>query len=329
MTAPASFRQHDEPDYQEFYGLVESPFTPDPDPRFLYLGPSHDEALTFLRQSIGRKDGFVVLTGDAGTGKTTLCRALVERLDATTVASLVPSPSLTIEELVREMLLGFGLISPEGLRHGSVAPASRQELVSSLHHFLRSLVPIKGSGVLIIDEAQHLSSQLLDQIHAIAMPEGSDARLLQVVLSGEPALLDRLAQEDVRELNQRIPIRATVKPLGREEVDGYVAHRLSVAGGSGAPAFAPAALDGVHRQSGGVPRVVNLLCDRALTLGAQLGITVITPEVVEEAAHDVGVMPITVPEPAGWWTRIPFWLRVAGPILVLLALIAAWLSGAP
>src|SRR5687767_10736591 len=243
--------------YEEFYGFVQSPFTLAPDPRFFYLSESHDEAIRLLLQSIRRKEGFIVLTGDIGTGKTTICRALMEQLDTATFTSLILNPFLSVEELLREVLLDFGVVSREAVRSGRIATASKHELISTLHEFLLSLMAIKGSGVLIIDEAQHLSPQVLEQIRIISNLETNEAKLLQIVLVGQLNLLSVLADAELRQLDQRISIRAALKPLTREEVEAYIAHRLWVARGSTAVVFEPDALDLVHRFTGGVPRIIN------------------------------------------------------------------------
>src|SRR5262249_41611901 len=133
--------------YEEFYGFVQPPFTLTPDPRFLYRSESHEEAITLLLQALRRREGFIVLTGDIGTGKTTICRALLQQLDASTFTSLLLNPFLSVEELLREALLDFGVLSREAIRQGRVASASTHELVSTLHDFLLSLVPIRGSAV--------------------------------------------------------------------------------------------------------------------------------------------------------------------------------------
>ena len=153
--------------YEQYYGFVQPPFTLTPDPRFLYRSESHEEAITLLQQAIRRKEGFIVLTGDIGTGKTTSCRALLEQLDASVFTSLILNPFLSVEELLREVLLDFGVVSREGVRSGRIATASKHALISTLHEFLLSLMPIHGSAVLIIDEAQHLSMQVLEQIRII------------------------------------------------------------------------------------------------------------------------------------------------------------------
>jgi general secretion pathway protein A len=300
--------------YEEFYGFVQSPFTLAPDPRFLYLSGSHDEAIRLLLQSLRRKEGFIVLTGDIGTGKTTLCRALLEQLDQTTFTSLVLNPFLSVDQLLREILLDFGVVSRDAVRSGRVAGASKHELLSTLNDFLLSLVPIRGSGVLIIDEAQHLSPQVLEEIRVVSTLETNNEKLLQIVLVGQLSLLDVLAAADMRQLNQRVSLKAMLKPLSREEVDAYVAHRLSVAKGSSSVSFDSGAVDTIHAISSGVPRVINLICDRALMLGAQVGASVITADFIREAARALSLKP---PRAARWWQRIPRWMAATAAFLVL------------
>ena len=303
MTDSVSPRTPDQP-YEEYYGLAHSPFTLSPDPRFLYLSESHDDALRALLKALRRKEGFIVLAGDIGTGKTTLCRAVVEQLDRTTFTSLVLNPFVSVEELLRDVLIDFGIASRDAARNGRLAAASRHQLITTLHDFLLSLVPLQGSCVLIIDEAQHLAPDVLEQIRLIANLETSQAKLLQIVLVGQLNLLDTLAAAPMRQLAQRVSVRARLTPLSPTGVAGYVAHRLAVASDSAgtdgtgkdrAATFEPAALNALHRLSGGVPRVINLLCDRALALGAQRGATMIDAATVRDAA---AALEITPPEPA-------------------------------
>jgi general secretion pathway protein A len=272
------------PTYEEFFGFVQPPFTLAPDPRFLYRSETHDEALTGLLQALRRREGFIVLAGDIGTGKTTLCRALLEQLDPTAFTSLVLNPFVSVEELLREILLDFGVVSRDAARSGRVMAASKHELISTLHEFLLSLIAIGGSGVLIIDEAQHLTPEVLEQIRVISNLETNQSKLLQIVLVGQLNLLDALADAQMRQLDQRISLRALLKPLTRQEVSAYVSHRLAVAGSTTPPTFEPAALDRVHAYSGGVPRVINLVCDRALMVAAESQAATIVPEFVDAAA---------------------------------------------
>jgi general secretion pathway protein A len=275
--------------YEQYYGFVQSPFTLTPDPRFLYRSESHEEAITLLQQAIRRKEGFIVLTGDIGTGKTTTCRALLEQLDANVFTSLILNPFLSVEELLREVLLDFGVVSRQGVRSGRISAASKHELISTLHDFLLSLMAIRGSAVLIIDEAQHLSPQVLEQIRIISNLETNESKLLQIVLVGQLNLLDVLAAAEMRQLDQRISIRAALKPLTRDEVEAYIAHRLWVARGSAAVTFEAVALDRVHSYTGGVPRIINLLCDRSLMQSAQMRVNRVTAAIIDEAAASLGL----------------------------------------
>jgi general secretion pathway protein A len=327
VSSQATAQTRDASMYEQYYGFVQPPFTLTPDPRFLYRSESHEEAITLLQQAIRRKEGFIVLTGDIGTGKTTSCRALLEQLDASVFTSLILNPFLSVEELLREVLLDFGVVSREGVRSGRIATASKHELISTLHEFLLSLMPIHGSAVLIIDEAQHLSTQVLEQIRIISNLETNEQKLLQIVLVGQLNLLDVLAAAEMRQLDQRISIRATLKPLNREEVEAYIAHRLWVARGSTAVTFEPAALDRVHAYTGGVPRIINLLCDRSLMQSAQMRVNRLTPAIIAEGAASLG---LRLPEQgrqknkkatAAATSTAPSRARVAGLAALVLALL--------
>lgn len=304
--------------YEEFYGFVQSPFTLAPDPRFFYLSESHDEAIKRLLQAIRRKEGFIVLTGDIGTGKTTLCRALLEQLDQKTFTSLVLNPFLSVEELLREILLDFGVVSREAVRSGRIAAASKHELLTTLNDFLLSLVPIGGTGVLIIDEAQHLSPQVLEEIRVISNLEANDEKLLQIILVGQLNLLDVLADADVRPLDQRISLKATLKPLTREETGAYIAHRLAIARGASSVEFDRGAVDAIYAVTRGVPRVINLVCDRALMLGAGAGSTTVTAPLVRQSAEGLALKGQRA-LPA--WGQVPRWAAVLGAIVLLAAVV--------
>jgi general secretion pathway protein A len=325
LTATVSLPSREAPQYEEFYGFVQSPFTLAPDPRFLFLSESHNAALQLLIQAIDRKEGIVILTGDIGTGKTTVCRAVLERLDMTCFTSLLLNPFLSVEELLREILLDFGVVSRDAVRSGRIAGASKHDLVSTLHEFLVSLIPIGGSGVLIIDEAQHLSPAVLEELRVLSNLETSHTKLLQIVLVGQLNLLDVLASPQVKQFDQRISMRATLSPLTRPDVEAYIGHRLSVAHGSSSITFDGAALDTIHAASHGIPRVINLLCDRSLMIGAAHGLRTITADVVSEAAVALGVR---VPRASArtWSDRLWRWAAVSA---VIVAVIAALLLFSP
>src|SRR5688500_7943817 len=319
--------------YEDYYGFVQPPFSLTPDPRFLYRSESHDLALQQVWQAIRRKEGFIVLTGDIGTGKTTLCRTLLEQFDQTTFTALILNPFLSVEELLREVLLSFGVVSKDALRSGRLSTASKHELIRTLHDFLLSLVPLHGSAVLIIDEAQHLSTEVLEEIRVLSNLETNDQKLLQIVIVGQLNLMDILHKTELRQLDQRISIRCSLKALTREEVEAYVTHRLWVARGSTSVTFTSKAFDLVHVLSGGVPRVINLICDRSLMVACQRQVSRITEDhVVGAATHlsiDVPKNKLKGERPEG--EAAPSrWRWVAAAIIVVLLLatggVVAWIG---
>ena len=302
--------------YEEFYGFLQPPFTLAPDPRFLYRSESHEDAITQLLQAIRRREGFIVLAGDIGTGKTTICRALLQKLEPTTFTALILNPFLSIDELLREALLDFGVVSREAGRSGKLLSASTHQLITTLHEFLLSLITIRGSAVLIIDEAQHLSPEVLEQLRVISNLETDEAKLLQIVLIGQLNLLDVLAATPMRQLDQRISLRARLKPLTRGEVAAYIAHRLTIANGTSKVTFEPEALDIVNAFSGGVPRIINLICDRALMAGAERGVSSITPDIIRAAVArlDLKQLQPTDAVPSAWR---PMRLVAAGAAIIV------------
>jgi len=277
--------------YEDYYGFTEKPFSLTPDPKFLYLSESHRSAFDLLQYAIRRREGFVVVTGDIGTGKTTLCRAILGELDPRTFTALVLNPFLSEEDLITLILQDFGVVSREEVRRGRLAGVSKQELIDTLNEFLLALLPIGGRAIVIIDEAQNLPARVLEQIRILSNLETDKEKLLQVVLVGQLNLRTILRAPDMRQLDQRVSLRYQLNPLNREETAGYVAHRLQVAGGSGAVTFLPKALDLVHRLSGGTPRLINLLCDRALVGGYGARAHRIPPEAVARAAETLDLRP--------------------------------------
>ena len=310
--------------YEEYYGFVKPPFSLTPDPRFLYRSESHDVALQNVWQAIRRKEGFIVLTGDIGTGKTTLCRTILEQFDPTTFTALVLNPFLTVEELLREVLVSYGVASKDALRNSRLSTATKHELIRTLHDFLLSLVPIHGSAVLIIDEAQHLSPAVLEEIRILSNLETNDQKLLQILLVGQLNLIDALDDARLRQLHQRVSIRCVLQPLNRDEVEAYINHRLWVARGARPPLFTHRAVDTIHALSGGVPRLINLLCDRALMRGAEAQTTEISDTVVTEAAHALGLAAPPSPAaavPSGASSgRRPARVAVTAAVVLLVAL---------
>jgi type II secretory pathway predicted ATPase ExeA len=275
--------------YESYYGFTEKPFSLTPDPKYLYRSRSHGDAFDLLQYAIRRREGFVVVTGDIGTGKTTLCRALLDQIDRTTFTALVLNPFLTEEDLLKRILQDFGVISRDEVKAGRLARVTKQELIETLYDFLLSLIPLKASAVLIIDEAQNLPLPVLEQIRILSGLETDKEKLLQIILVGQLNLRTRLRSPGMRQLDQRVSIRYELKPLDGEAVSAYVPHRLTIAGGNASVMFTPKALRQVHRRSGGIPRLINLICDRALLAGFSIRTDRITPEMVTQAAESLDV----------------------------------------
>src|SRR5881396_328336 len=287
--------------YESYYGFHEKPFSLTPDPKYLYRSQSHGDAFDLLQYAIRRREGFVVVTGDIGTGKTTLCRALLEQIDRTTFTALVLNPFLTEEDLLKRILQDFGVISRDELKAGRLAGVTKQELIDALYDFLLGLIPIKASAVLIIDEAQNLPLPVLEQIRILSNLETDKEKLLQIILVGQLNLGTLLRSPELRQLDQRVSIRYQLEPLDRETVGAYIAHRLTIAGASAAVTFAPKALDLLHRLSGGVPRLINLICDRALLAAFSVRQNRITPDMVAHAAQTLDLRPASRSRRALTW----------------------------
>src|SRR6185295_4822326 len=204
---------------------------------------------------------------------------------------LVLNPFLSEEDLLKRILLDFGVISREELKAGHLGGVTKQELIDVLYDFLLGLIPLKASAVLIIDEAQNLPLQVLEQIRILSNLETDKEKLLQIILVGQLNLQGLLRSPELRQLDQRVSIRYQLEPLDRETVGAYVAHRLTIAGGSAAVTFGSPALDLLHRLSGGIPRLINLICDRALLAAFSVRENRITPDMVTHAADSLEVQP--------------------------------------
>jgi len=244
--------------YQEFYGLIDAPFDITPNPRFLFYSAKHREAFNHLLYGIRERKGFIQLTGEVGAGKTTLCRAALEQLDQHYTTALILNPMMSADELIRAIAQEYGL---------PVAGLDRQTAIAVINQFLLQQVERGRDTVLIIDEAQDLTDELLEQVRLLSNLETDERKLLQIVLLGQPELRDRLNHSKLRQLRQRITVRYHLSPLARGETEQYIRHRLHLSGGNGEPYFTPPALWRVHRYSGGIPRLVNALCDKALLAG--------------------------------------------------------------
>lgn len=270
--------------YETFYGLTEKPFSQSTDPVFLYHGTAYDRTAQALLTSIGTRQGVVVITGPFGIGKTSLCRAVTEQFDRRTLTSFLVDPFLTVDDLLQTLLIDFGALSRDDLAGGR--QPTTDQLRDTLHSFLASLASLEASAVVLVDEAQNLPVSVLDELRALAAIN-HDRRLLHVVLVGEPDLVSMLKQEALRPLNAQVAVRSVLGPLLADEVGGYVTHRVGVVGDGASVEFSEAALARIHELTGGVPRVVNLLCDRAMSRGYEASAGVIDVPHIDSAATDL------------------------------------------
>jgi len=241
--------------YLDFFQLDEFPFNVTPDPRFLFFSERHREAYESLLYGIECRKGFVVLTGEVGCGKTTICRSVLNNLPSATHSALVLNPSLTATQLVRSILFDLGL-----------EPKGRDKLVhiAQLNRFLLKCLK-KGENVtVIIDESQNLDPELMEQVRMLSNLETDQHKLMQIILSGQPELKDRLQQPDLRQLRQRVMVHCDLEPLSAMETALYIQHRLNVAGADSRITFDNDAVHRIHERAQGIPRQINTLCDRSL-----------------------------------------------------------------
>ncbi|HEY9150185.1 MAG TPA: AAA family ATPase, partial [Gammaproteobacteria bacterium] len=295
--------------YEKHFHLDERPFSIAPDPRFLFMSARHREALAHLLYGVGEGGGFVQLTGEVGTGKTTLCRALLEQLPDNVDVALILNPKVTALELIATLCDELRVPYPAGTD-------SIKTLTDALNRYLLQAHAAGRRTVLLIDEAQNLSPEVLEQVRLLTNLETQREKLLQVILIGQPELRDLLARDDLRQLAQRITARYHLEPMNRTETEAYVLHRLQVGGASGS-LFGRGAFDALQRLSGGVPRLINVLADRAL-LGAYVeNRAQVTTPVLRRAAREVLPAPAPArPAPWGW--------ALAASLVAGLALAAWW-----
>ena len=264
--------------YKKFFGLKENPFNVNPDPHYLFLTHHTQEALACLTYGIETRKGFILLTGEVGTGKTTLINKLLEWLHKERVSTaFVFNPRLSVMQFFEFMMADFGIPCD-----------SRQkgQMLLKLNQWLLERYQAGERAVLIVDEAQNLSPQMLEEIRLLTNLETSTEKLLQIVLSGQPELDQKLGQPQLRQLRQRITLRAKTRQLTIEETQGYIQERLRIAGAENAGIFSPEAIATVHRYARGIPRVTNLLCEHALVSSYVDQLNPVPPEIVEEVARD-------------------------------------------
>jgi general secretion pathway protein A len=306
--------------YLNFFGLRSEPFSIAPDPRFLFMSERHGEALAHLRYGLQSSGGFVVLSGEIGAGKTTLCRCLMEQVPELCEVAYLFNPKLTERELLQSVCADFGIDVPPGV---AGAP-SVKDLIDALNAHLLANHAQGRHSVLIIDEAQALSAALLEQLRLLTNLETHERKLLQIVLIGQPELRDMLERPELEQLAQRVVARFHLDTLTAPETEQYIRHRLSVAGSTGAIPFDAESLRRIHQLSKGVPRRINLLCDRALLGAYAEGRPQVRRRMVDQAASEVfGTAPLAARmRPGARWAQA----SVVAATAVAGLLVASWMS---
>ena len=264
--------------YLPFFGFKEPPFKLSPDPRFFFSSKKHQEAFSHILYGLKERKGFIVITGEVGTGKTTLCRLLLAKLDPTVRTALLFNPQLTTVELLQSINQDFGL-KGEG--------QTKKALLDELNRFLLDLLAQGGNALLIIDEAQLLTPECLEEIRLLSNLETDQSKLIQILLIGQPELKETLSKHELRQLRQRISILYEIEPLDREEVAAYIQSRIEVAGGKEKVAFAPKAFDRIYAFSKGFPRLINIVADQALLAAYVANTTFISDTIVQQAVEEL------------------------------------------
>ena len=280
--------------YKHFFGLRAKPFNVNPDPRYLFLTRQTREALACLIYGALNRKGFILLTGEVGTGKTTLLNQLLDWLRRERVASaFVFNSQLNVSELFDLMMADFGI---------ACESTQKSQVLLRLHRWLVERYRAGENTVLIVDEAQNLSFPVLEEIRLLTNLETPTTKLLQIVLSGQPELEQKLNQPELRQLRQRITLRCKLHPLDLQETAGYIAQRLRTAGANGQPIFTPEAIESTHAYSLGIPRVINLLCEHALISAFADNKRTVSASRIEEVARELELnqaRPTAPPQSAG------------------------------
>ena len=241
--------------YRQFFGLKEKPFNITSDPNFLYLSRVHKEAFAHLIYGIKERKGFIEITGEIGAGKTTLCRALLNHLDVNTKSAFIFNSTLPETQLFQTILEDFGV---------SVDKDTKSSMLKQFNNFLLDELSKNNNVVLIVDEAQNLKPEVLEELRILSNLETEKEKLFQIILSGQPELREKLNAPNLKQLRQRIGVRFHVTALPGDEISEYIYHRLKVAGSNGDIKFSEDALEMIYRYSGGIPRLINMVCDKAL-----------------------------------------------------------------
>ena len=264
--------------YEQFYGFTEKPFNTTPDPKFFFPSSKHTEALNSLIYATGERKGFVVITGEIGAGKTTVCRTLLNKLELNTKCAIITNTHLTPKELITEILEEFEVAYKEG---------TKQRLLSQLNTFLIKQLACDINIVLIIDEAQNLSPKVLEEVRMLSNLETEKEKLIQIILLGQPQLREKLQRIGLEQFKQRIAVYYHLAALNRKETEEYIQHRLKLVSTNGTlNIFNSKAIDSVYTNSFGIPRLINLICDSALLSGYIYDTKEITEKVINEVIKE-------------------------------------------
>jgi general secretion pathway protein A len=264
--------------YLEYYRLTEKPFNVTSDPNFLYMSRRHREALTHLAYGIKERKGFLEITGEIGTGKTTLCRALLGKIGLLTKVAFVFNPNLSEVQLLQTIVEDYGI---------EVKKKTKIELFNALNAFLIGQLKHGNNVILILDEAQNLSTKALEHVRMLSNLETEKEKLFQIILVGQPELRNKLNSPNLKQLRQRIGVRYHILPLDRDEVEAYIKHRLHVAGSDGSAKFTRNAIGKIYEYSSGIPRLINIVCDKALLLGFVLETRDIDSKIIERSVEEI------------------------------------------
>ena len=293
--------------YREYFGLKETPFSIAPDPHYFYISEGHREALAHLIYGINSDGGFILLTGEVGTGKTTVCRCLLEQIPENCEVAFILNPTLSSVELLAAICDEFRIAHTRGNE-------TTKDLVADIYDFLLHIHETGRRAILIIEEAQNLTVQVLEQIRLLTNLETSQRKLLQIIMLGQPELRKTLAKPQLRQLSQRVTAQYHLGPLGKHEIDSYVKHRLAVAGLIHREVFPPSVIRMLYNLTRGIPRIINLICDRALLGAYTEGKAKVDKSTLAKAAREVSVRGKN-----RWQVRkIYLWLTIA--ILIALTI---------
>jgi len=263
--------------YQQFFNFTEKPFNTTPDSRFFFPSAKHTEALNSLLYAIMERKGFVVITGEIGAGKTTVCRTLLNRLDLNTKVATITNTHLTCKELIAEMLEELEIENNGG---------TKQKLLSKLNHYLIGQLAADVNVVLIIDEAQNLTPKVLEEIRMLSNLETEREKLIQIILLGQPQLKAKLENTKLEQFRQRIAVYYHLTSLSKDETEQYISHRLKLVSSNGVNIFTPEAVGLIFQHSRGIPRLINIICDSALVSGFVYSTKNINQQIIEEVAKE-------------------------------------------